>query len=98
MPSVKAPTLVPPKLPAAPVLPKLPAVAIPKMPMAGCRLNARQVANMNSNDLAAAINSGLLTSDIALLCDQMETQEPGILEQVSEELRDYLELLQERIR
>lgn len=96
VPSVKAPTLVPPKLPAAPVLPKLPAVAIPKMPMAGCRLNARQVANMNSNDLAAAINSGLLTSDIALLCDQMETQEPGILEQVSEELRDYLELLQDK--
>lgn len=81
----KAPTLKPPK-----------ALSLPKMPMAGCMLNAQQVAAMSPNSLNVAISSGLVTPNISLLCDQMETQEPGILEQVSDELAEYLEMLKEK--
>ena len=94
--AVKAPKLTPPKLPTATVLPKLPQVSIPKMPMAGCYLNAKQVAGMTVQDLKSAMDFGLVTSNISLLCDQMETQEPGILEQVSEELQEYLDGLKDK--
>lgn len=69
--------------------------ALVKLPMAGCMLNAMQVARMSPKVLQAAINRGMITPDVSMLCEQMETQEPGILDTISDELKEYLESLRE---
>jgi hypothetical protein len=79
--------------PKVPVVKRLNPPQVPKLPIAGCRLNAMQIAAMDVASFQAALDSGLITPDIDFLCQQMDTQEPGILDQIAEELETYLDML-----
>jgi hypothetical protein len=79
--------------PKVPIVKRLNPPSVPKLPLAGCRLNAKQIASMDVMSFQAALDSGLITPDIDFLCQQMETQEPGILDQIAEELETYLGML-----
>lgn len=66
-----------------------------KTAMYGSFLNAKQVASMTPDKLKVAMSQGLVTKDARLLAQQMEQQEPGILEQLTPALRQYIESLKD---
>jgi hypothetical protein len=78
-----------------PKLPTLPGMSLPKMPMAGSIYSAVQVAKMGRDQLEAAVTKGLVPQNKRFLAQQMESQEPGILQQLSEELKDYFKELRQ---
>lgn len=87
--------LQPVKPPQVPMVKRLNPPKVPKLPLAGCRLNAEQIASMSLYAFQSALDAGMITPDIDFLCQQMETQEPGILDQIAEELQSYLKLLKD---
>lgn len=62
-------------------------LALPKFNIAGTRYNAKQIAMMPVNQITDTFN-GMSAS---FLLRAMTAQEPNILEEMSDELRDYLE-------
>jgi len=70
-------------------------MALPKFPIAGSKWNAREIAKMPVNDLADRIDGGQLPEPQKLL-PQMEQQEPNILDQMNDEVKEYFKhVLQE---
>ena len=68
---------------------------LPKFPIAGSKWNAREIARMPVNDLAERIDGGELPPAKSLLLD-MDDQEPNILEQMADEVKEYFKyVLQE---
>ena len=65
-------------------------MTLPKFPIAGSAYNARQIATMPTNHLSQLIINGELPPARELLT-QMQEQEPGILEQMTEELQQFFE-------
>lgn len=65
-------------------------IALPKFPISGSRYTARQIAQMPVNQLSDLWMNGELPPPSKLLRD-MEHQEPGILEEMTEELREFLD-------
>jgi hypothetical protein len=63
-------------------------MALPKFPIAGTKWNAREIAQMPVNDLAQRIDGGELPHPKKLLID-MQNQDPNILEQMSDQVKDY---------
>jgi hypothetical protein len=96
-PSVQPPTVQ--QLPAAPPSsdgqagPKLPKMALPKFPVAGSAYTAMDLARMPVNDLASLVNSGAL-GDPKKLLPQMQNQDPNILEQMSQEVKEFFDSVQ----
>jgi hypothetical protein len=74
-------------------LPKMPALKLPLLPMAGSRYNCYEVADMSLSQLMAAMDNGTVPSDPDDLVQQMTTQDPDILEQLSPEVQTYLDAL-----
>lgn len=71
--------------------PKSPkALALPKFPVAGSRWNARQIAMMPVNQISELVSTGQLPAPPALL-QHMQNQEPSILEQMTDEVREFFE-------
>jgi hypothetical protein len=70
--------------------PKIQPLKLKQFPIAGSRYNARQVAHMPINQLTDAINNGVLPKPPQLL-KQMQNQDPGILEQMTDEVRQFFE-------
>lgn len=66
------------------------AMALPKFPVAGSKYNAKQIANMPVNQIADLINSGELP-DAPTTLQHMQNQEPSILEQMTDEVREFFE-------
>jgi hypothetical protein len=71
-----------------PTAPK--ALTLPKFPISGSRYNARQVAQMPVNQVSQLIINGQLPGPTELLT-QMDEQEPGILDEMTDELRQFFE-------
>lgn len=65
-------------------------LSLPKFPISGSRYTAKQVAQMPVNHLQELISQGQLPKPSNLLKD-MHQQEPGILEQMTEEVREFFE-------
>jgi hypothetical protein len=65
-------------------------LALPKFPIAGSAYNARQIAQMPLNHLSQLIINGELPKPGELL-GQMQEQEPGILDEMTDELRQFFE-------
>jgi len=63
-------------------------LALPKFPIAGTKWNAKQIALMPVNDLAQRIDGGELPHPKKLLID-MQNQDPNILDQMSDQVKDY---------
>ena len=63
---------------------------LPKFPVAGSKWNAKQIAQMPVNDLSDRVNGGELPEPKKLLRD-MTAQDPTILDQMSDEVRQYFE-------
>jgi len=63
-------------------------LSLPKFPVAGSKWNAKQIAQMPVNDLADRIDGGQLPKAKKLLID-MANQEPNILDQMSDEVKEY---------
>ena len=63
-------------------------LALPKFPIAGTKWNAQEIAQMPVNDLAQRIDGGELPHPKKLLID-MQNQDPNILEQMSDQVKDY---------
>lgn len=70
-------------------------ISLPKFPISGSRYNATQIASMPINQLSDLINSGQLPKPSVLLRD-MKSQDPSILDQMSEEVRQYLEQAEDK--
>jgi hypothetical protein len=63
-------------------------LSLPKFPVAGSKWNAEEIAQMPVNDLADRIDGGELPEAKKLLID-MSNQDPNILDQMSDEVREY---------
>lgn len=92
---ITVPKLTQPKMPKLLQAPTMPSISLPKMPMAGSVFSAKQVAAMSFAQFANAVKLGYVPKDKRFLAQQMETQEPGILEQLSDELKEYFQELEE---
>ena len=64
-------------------------MSLPKYPIAGSQYNARQIAKMPVNQISDFLDfSGIKVKRIKA---DMENQEPGILETLEEEVREFLD-------
>ena len=77
---------------AAPALPKM---TLPKFPVAGSSYTAMDLAKMPLDKLTSLVQSGAVGKPDKLL-PQMKNQEPNILEQMSEGVRDFFDGLQKQ--
>jgi len=75
---------------AAPIAAPTP-VKLPQFPIAGTSWNAKQIAQMPVNNLADRMFSGSLPKSPSKLLGQMQEQDPGILEEMTEEVRQFFE-------
>jgi hypothetical protein len=66
------------------------AMSLPKFPVAGSKWTARQIAMMPVNELSDRIMGGQLPKAHVLL-KHMRAQEPSILEQMTDEVRQFFE-------
>ncbi len=73
---------------------KLPQMTPTQFPVAGTKMNASQIASMNLGEIMMAMDCGLLPKAKYLL-RAMEQQDPSILEQMTEQVREFLEELAE---
>lgn len=86
-----------PKLtPTKPVpMPKLTLPKLAKMPIAGSKYSAAEIAAMNLDEITAAMDNGSIPKNSGQLQQSMEQQQPGILMQMAPEVAKYLEVLKE---
>lgn len=64
------------------------ALSLPKFPIASSRYNAKQIAQMPLNQMTDTFKAtGMSMIDFA---QQLDSQEPGILETLSDEIKDYV--------
>lgn len=66
-------------------------ITTPKFPISGSRWTARQIAQMPVNQLADRINGGQLPRSAKKLLRDMKAQEPGILDQMTQEVQQFFE-------
>ena len=81
------------KSPAAVATPAMPNAA-PKRAMAGSKYTALEVAAMSAAQVQQAQKLGQLPPDKKVLSKQMQIQQPGLLEKLSDELKEYFDLLE----
>lgn len=65
------------------------------MPMSGSIFSAQDVAEMSPQEIEQYQQQGMLPQDSQQLQDNMEENQPGILNQLSDELRDYFKHVKE---
>ena len=66
-------------------------MSLPKFPIAGSRWTASAIAQMPVNSLVDRMLSGQLPKSPSKLLAQMQAQEPGILEQMTDEIREFFD-------
>ena len=71
----------------------LKAPKLPMMPMAGSIYSAHQVASMSLSELIAAMDNGKVPKNAQKLTQNMQTQDPLILEQLEPSVASYLDSL-----
>lgn len=76
-------------------MPKLQMPKLTKMPIAGSKYSASQIAAMNLSEIESAMQQGDVPSNSNSLQQSMEQQEPGILLQMAPEVSRYLAILKE---
>lgn len=77
-----------------PTMPKLPQVKLPKMPMAGSIYSADEVAKMSVDQVKNEQKKGTIPKDKNQVKKAMQSQDPNILQQISDELKEYFEVLE----
>lgn len=65
-------------------------LTLPKFPIPGTKLSAREIADMPTNHLMDLFELGTMPP-VDQLMDDMDNQEPGILEQLSEQTKAFFE-------
>lgn len=78
-----------------PTMPKLPKLALPKLPIAGSIYNANQIASMTAEQVQQEVQKGTIPPNKKQVSQSMQQQEPNILEQLSDELKQYFEVLEQ---
>lgn len=86
----------PPKGPSKLKLKSPTPLKLPKMPIAGSIYNAQQIAAMSVSQLQHAMASGQVPNDPQKLTDNMQTQDPFILQQMEPSVLEYIEMLKKR--
>jgi hypothetical protein len=69
---------------------------LPLLPMAGSLYSAYQIANMSVGELKAAIAKGNVPAKADTLVNNMQTQDPSILQQLAPEVLEYLDALKKQ--
>lgn len=78
-----------------PTMPKLPKLSLPKTPIAGSVYNAEQIASMSAEQVAQETQQGKIPADKQQVTKSMQQQEPNILEQLSDDLKQYFEVVED---
>jgi hypothetical protein len=76
-------------------VPKAPKVAVPKIPRLGGALSAAAIADMSKAYIKALQLSRVLPKSTIVLADEMEQEQPGVLQQLTDEVWEYFEHLAE---
>lgn len=78
-----------------PKLPKMPVLKLKQLPIAGSIYSADEIAVMSVAQVQQEQKKGTIPANNKQVGQQMQQQNPNVLQQLSEELKEYFELLED---